>query len=128
MKDYEYDPTHDPSHNAQDERDARTWAMLLHLSPLTAYFSFGLGWLLPILIWQFKKDRHPSLDEHGREATNWVISQLIYGLLFGVLVFVGIGVFLLIALGVLAVVYPIIGGIKASDGQLWRYPGNIRIL
>jgi hypothetical protein len=31
-------------------------------------------------------------------------------------------------LGILAVVFPIIGGIKANNGELWHYPMTINII
>ncbi|MBT8063204.1 MAG: DUF4870 domain-containing protein, partial [Gammaproteobacteria bacterium] len=30
-----------------------------------------------------------------------------------------------IALGVLTVIYSIIGGLKANEGEIWEYPGTI---
>ena len=110
------------------DRDANNWAMVLHLSQFAGYASFGLGFLVPILIWQLKKQQYPSLDEHGREVVNWMISAVIYGVICAVLWLMLIGIPLMMLLGALAVIYPIVGGIKASDGQLWRYPGTIRIL
>ena len=40
--------------------------------------------------------------------------------------FILIGIPLLILLGVLCVVFPIIGAIKANDGIAWPYPGSYR--
>ena len=59
---------------------------------------------------------------------NWIISEVIYGVLFVLLAFVFIGFPLLIVLGILGVVFPIIGGIKANDGEAWKYPLSIRFL
>jgi uncharacterized Tic20 family protein len=36
-----------------------------------------------------------------------------------------IGVPLLIILGVLGIIFPIIAGIKANNGEVWKYPGAI---
>ena len=59
---------------------------------------------------------------------NWISSHLIYAALCTVLVFVFIGIPLLIVLGILAVVFPIIGGIKANSGEVWKYPLSISFL
>ena len=56
---------------------------------------------------------------------NWIISEILYGVLCVILLFVVVGLPLLVALGVLAVVFPIIGGIKANNGEVWRYPMSI---
>jgi hypothetical protein len=45
-----------------------------------------------------------------------------------VLSLVVIGIPLLLAVLVLTIVFPIIGGVKANNGELWRYPLSIQFL
>jgi len=104
------------------DQNTRTWAMLLHLSVFAGYFVPVLGLLAPILIWQIKKSEMPELDAHGKMVINFLISMIIYFIGSCVLVFVVIGIFLLIALSIVGIVFPIIGGIKANNGELWKYP------
>jgi len=111
-----------------DEQQARQWAMFLHLSQLAGYIIPLVGLIAPIVIWQMKKDEYPILDEHGKAVVNWIISELIYGAICFVLVFIVIGFPMLMVLGILAVIFPIIGGIKANNGELWHYPMAINIL
>ena len=82
--------------------------------------------MVPILLWQVKKNHSEMIDEHGKVVVNWLLSMLLYGFLFGLLCFVVIGIPLLILLGIASVIFPIIGGIKANDGIVWEYPGSIR--
>jgi len=104
------------------DSESRTWAMFLHFSVLAGFLvPFG-GLIVPILIWQVKKGELPWLDVHGRNVANWIISKLIYFGCCVLLVFVIIGVPMLIVLGICALVFPIIGGIKASSGEVWKYP------
>lgn len=108
------------------EQQARIWAVCLHLSQLAGYIIVPVaGLIAPILIWQFKKDDIPSLDAHGKIVTNWLISLLMYIIVSFGLAFVLIGFPMLMALGILAIVFPIIGGIKANNGEAWRYPLSI---
>lgn len=104
------------------EQDTRFWGMLLHLSILAGFVVPLGGLVAPILIWQLKKDELPDIDVHGRNAVNWIISQLIYLVICILLAFVLIGLPMLIALGVLGVVFPIIAGVKANNGEIWKYP------
>jgi len=106
----------------------REWAMYIHFSLLAGYLIPGAGFILPIVLWQIKKDELPGVDTHGRIATNWIISHLIYAVasLFMILIFIGIP--MLVVLGVVAVVFPIVGGIKANNGEVWKYPCSIRFL
>ena len=102
--------------------------MLLHLSVFAGYIAPGAGFVAPIVIWQIKKTDYPELDEHGRHVANWLISLVIYTAISSVLIFVFIGIPLLIILAVLGVVFPIIGAIKANNGEAWKYPLTLRIL
>ncbi len=114
--------------NNQNEQQARQWALFLHLSQLAGYIIPLLGLIAPIIIWQIKKEEYPILDEHGKVVVNWIISELIYAAIGFVLMFVVIGIPILAVLGVLAIVFPIIGGIKANNGELWHYPMTINII
>jgi len=108
--------------------DDRQWAMLLHLSMLLGILIPLAGYVVPILIWQFKKEEIPEIDDHGKVAVNWLISELIYGCVALVLTLVVIGLPLLIALGAIGIAFPIVGGIKANNGVVWKYPLSIRFV
>ena len=108
------------------EHQTRQWAMLLHLSIFAGYvIPFG-GLIVPILIWQLKKEELPKIDPHGKNAVNWIISHIIYIIACIPLIFLIIGIPLLIAVGVLSIVFPIVAAIKASNGEVWKYPLTIR--
>jgi uncharacterized protein len=110
------------------DQSTRTWAMLLHLSVLLGYMFPVAGLLAPILIWQLKKGEMPELDAHGKMVINFMISMLIYSLVSFVLLFVFVGVLCYIALFIMGIAFPIIGGIKANNGELWKYPLVISIV
>ena len=100
----------------------RTYCMLLHFSVFAGYAAPLAGLIVPIVLWQLKKNEMPSVDAHGKMVMNFILSSLLYGVVFFALSFVLIGIPLLIALSVVCIVFPIIGGIKANDGVLWQYP------
>ena len=110
------------------EQQTRQWGLFLHLSVLAGFGVPLVGVVVPILIWQLKKAEFPGLDVHGKNAVNWIISALIYGVVGIILTMVIIGGPLLIVLGVLGVVFPIIAAIKANNGEIWQYPFSIRVL
>ena len=58
---------------------------------------------------------------------NWIITEFILGVVFGLLCFVMIGIPFAIVLAIVAVVFPIVGAIKANDGEVWKYPCTIEI-
>lgn len=110
------------------EQQTRQWAMFLHLSQLAGFLIPLAGLVVPIVIWQIKKSELPGIDAHGKIVVNWIISEIIYLLVCLLLTFVLIGVPLLIAVGALGILFPIIGAIKANNGQVWRYPFSINVL
>ena len=110
------------------EAALKQWGLFLHLSLLAGFLvPFG-GLVVPIVIWQMKKQEIPGLDEHGCNAMNFIISMFIYGAICIPLVFLFIGIPLLIILGILGVVFPIIAALKANEGVCWRYPMAITFL
>ncbi len=115
--------------------DARNWAMWCHLSALSGVIiPFG-NVLGPLILWQMKRNEIPSVEEHGKEALNFQLSALIYLLGGGVVAGIGMlfcfGVLLIPVLLVIhfgALVLSVIGGIKANEGVLYRYPLNLRLI
>ena len=108
-----------------DDRQVRQWALVLHLSLLAGFLIPLAGMVAPIIIWQLKKEEVPGLDAHGKVVANWIISSIIYGGVSVLLIFVLIGIPLILLLCLVGVIFPIIGGIKASDGEVWKYPMSI---
>lgn len=111
-----------------NQQALRSWAMFLHFSLLAGFVIPLAGLIAPIIIWQVKKAELPEIDAHGKVVVNWLISAFIYGVISVVLSMILIGIPLLFVLCVLSVVFPIIGGIKANEGEVWRYPLAIPIL
>lgn len=103
----------------------RTWVTLMHLSQLLT-FAGGMGILIPIVMWAVGKDQgSQTTNRHGLMIINWFLSELIYVLVGALLCLVLIGIPALIMLAIVSVVFPIVGAIKASDGEFWRYPLTI---
>ena len=106
--------------------DEKTWTVILHLSQFCGFLVPLAGLIVPIVLWQMKKNESVLIDQHGRIVANWMITAFIAGVVFFMLSFVLIGIPLLIILGVLCVIFPIIGAIKANEGTVWPYPGSYR--
>jgi uncharacterized Tic20 family protein len=110
-------------------KDACTWAMLCHIFGLGGFLIPAIGSVIgPLIVWQIKKDLHPFVDRHGKEALNFQISMLIYALATIPLFFVCIGPFLLSAVAIVDIVFLVIASIKAANGEEYRYPITIRFV
>lgn len=107
------------------ELETRRWAMFLHFSVICGWLVPLAGVLVPIIIWQLKKDELPGIVPHAHVVLNWIVSTLIYAAICFVLLLVVVGIFGFWALALATLLFSIIGGIKANDGELWPYPGTL---
>ena len=108
--------------------DAKNIAMLCHLLAFTKYFT-GVGHILgPLIVWLWKKDDHPFVDEHGKESLNFQLTMLIAVIVSVILMIVLIGFLLLWLLGIANLVLIIIATIRASENKIYRYPVSIRFI
>lgn len=112
----------------QRQKDVNMWAMLIHFSLFAGYVVPFAGLIAPIVLWQIKKNDLPEVDAHGKMVVNWIISSFIYLVVGGLLAFVLVGFAVLLAVAVMAVVFPIVGGIKANNGEFWKYPLTIEFI
>lgn len=118
--------SHD-NHPVLDEAAVSDQIILLHVSLLFGWvipIPF-IGIIAPLIIWQTTKKDNPIIDQHGRNAMNWVISSTIYSAILPLTV---IGIALLPILAGLGVVFPIIAAVQAGKGRVWSYPLSIDIL
>lgn len=103
--------------------DSRGWATAAHVLPLLGVYVLGA-----LFIWLIKRDEDPFVEFNSREALNFQLSMLIYGVVSALLVIVFIGIVLLLAVGIISFVMAIIAGIKAASGELYRYPLTMRMV
>lgn len=122
-----YNMQQQPNMSLQTSEE-RQMGMFLHLSQLINIIIPLGGVIVPIVIWQMKKDQMPALDAHGKMVVNWLISSLIYWIISGILAIVVIGFLGMLALVILGIVFPIIGGIQANNGEFWEYPLTIKFI
>ena len=108
--------------------EQKQMGLFLHLSQLASLVIPVAGIVVPIVIWQTQKDKMPQLDAHGKMVVNWLISELIYIVISVILIFVLVGILTMLAVVVMGIVFPIIGAIKANNGELWEYPLTIKFL
>jgi uncharacterized protein len=108
--------------------DAKNLAMLCHLLAFTMYFT-AVGHIVgPLIVWLWKKDEEPFVDEHGKESLNFQISMTIYYLITFPLLCIFIGFFVWAAIAIVDAVLVIIAALKAANGEHYRYPMTIRFL
>ncbi|MGM0839714.1 MAG: DUF4870 domain-containing protein [Bacillota bacterium] len=103
-------------------KDERMMAALIYI------LSFFTAFIGPLIIWLIKKDESEFVDYHGKEYFNFLISYAVYGLVSTILMVVLIGFVLAPVVGILALIFTILGAIRAYEGEHYRIPTVFRLL
>jgi uncharacterized Tic20 family protein len=105
----------------------RLWGMLAHLLSFVAAY-LALGFVAPLVVLLVFGPRSAYVRAHAVESLNFNLSWLLYAIVGGILLIIGIGVLILIVLGIAYVVLVIIASVQANNGQFFRYPLTIRFI
>lgn len=98
----------------------KTLAILAHILGLFA------GFIPSLIIYLVAKDSYSK--EHARNALNWQISLAIYIIGSIILMIILIGILIFFALWIMNIIFIIIGTVKASEGEMYKYPLAIPFL
>ncbi|MCE9670447.1 DUF4870 domain-containing protein [Myxococcus stipitatus] len=108
-------------------QDEKTMALIAHMGTILGNF-VGLGFAVPLVLMLTKGKESTFIRENSVESLNFQITMFIAAVVAGFTLCIGIGLVLLPIVGLVALVFAIIGGLKANEGQLYRYPFNIRLV
>lgn len=101
------------------------YAMVLHLTQFCSWLFPFLGLIVPLIMWQSKKD-DAYVDQQGKVVMNWIFSSIIYAIAGIILCFILIGIPLLVLLFICSIVFTIMGAIDANKGIIKNYPATIK--
>lgn len=99
-----------------------SYLMLMHISQIAGGIVPLLGFIIPILMWTTNKETNANVDLHGKNILNAMISYTLYALILAVTV-IGAAI-----VGVIYLVLLIIAGVKANNGEYWKYPFTIQFI
>ncbi len=102
--------------------DEKTMAILSHILTLIG------GFIAPLIIYLVKKDESKFIEDHAKESLNFQITIFLSFIVCFILIFVLIGIFLIWILSIVALVLVIVATIRASEGKIYRYPFNLRLI
>ena len=104
--------------------------MAAHLGSFLAAW-FALGLLAPLAVLLVKGGASPFVRRHATESLNFQINALFYTVALVLLLFVLVGFLLLPLVPVYAIFYlifVILGSVRASAGEDFRYPLTVRFI
>ena len=108
------------------ETEDRQYASFAHLGGIAVII--GLGWLPALIIWLVFKDRGSFTNTEGKEALNFQITIVLASIVASILTVVIIGFVLLPIVGIVGIIFSILGFLKAKDGIAYRYPFALRLI
>ncbi|BCB84421.1 hypothetical protein Psuf_017340 [Phytohabitans suffuscus] len=119
-----------PAPSGYANNDEKTWALVAHFGGAAGAFIGGgmLGWVGPLVALLAKGNQSPTVRAHAIAALNFQLLWSIITVVSWILVCVLIGFILAPVATIIAIVFGIIGGVKANDGQVYRYPMTVSII
>lgn len=123
-----------PATATPPSNEERTWALLGHLSALSAFVTGFGGIIGPLIVWLIKRDSMPFAADQAKEALNFNITVAIIGVVLVVFTIITFGIGLLlawpvgIALFVGWLVLTILAAVRANEGTAYRYPFTLRLV
>lgn len=97
------------------------------MAVLTHILGIVTGFVGPLILYFVSEDK-PWVKEHSKNALNFQITLLIAYVAGMILSVVCIGVLIMLAAWVLAVIFGIMGAMKANKGEMYSYPMTIKFI
>jgi uncharacterized Tic20 family protein len=104
--------------------------MIAHFGGAGAAFISGgwLGWLAPLIAMLVKGNESPTVRAHAVAALNFQILWSAVAVVGYILLCILIGVVIIPIAVLMSVIFGIIGGVRANEGQLYRYPASVSLI
>jgi hypothetical protein len=110
------------------DSNERTLGLVCHLSLFASFIVPFASFIIPLVIWLMKRETSQFLDATGKEVLNFQITLLIASIACCILMIILIGIPLLFAIAIAAIVFDILGAVAASKGEIYRYPFILRLI
>ncbi|GAA3387910.1 DUF4870 domain-containing protein [Cryptosporangium minutisporangium] len=133
-------PTHGGYPAAAPVDDTQTWNLVAHFGGVLGVVVGGTvaGWVAPLIAYGVRGNTNPSVRAHAVEALNfhitWAIANVVALTIFfcGSAITLGFGAFVLwvfpLATFLMSVVFGVIAGVKAANGELYHYPLTVKLI
>ena len=115
-----YDQT--PAAQPLSPADEKLWATLIHVGGIV------LGFIAPLVGYLVLKDRSAFVRDNAKGALNFQILIAIAYLAGIILSIVIIGVFVVIAAGIVSLIFSIMGALAANRGDVYKYPLTVNFI
>ncbi|HEX6871677.1 MAG TPA: DUF4870 domain-containing protein [Micromonosporaceae bacterium] len=110
--------------------DEKTWALVAHFGGAAgAFLGAGTGgWVAPLIAMLVKGNESPTVRAHAVASLNFQILCTIVGIAGWVTACIGIGFIAIGAATIGGIVFGVIAGLKANEGNYYKYPLTINLV
>jgi uncharacterized protein len=115
-----------PAPSGSAPQDQRTLALIAHLLGIITWF---VG---PLIIWLISKDdsNKAFVTDQAKEALNFQITLTLAYIVAAILMVISLGLLFFVPtlVWIANLVFCILGGLKANNGEAYRYPFALRLI
>jgi uncharacterized protein len=104
--------------------DDKTWILVAHFGGAAGMFFGGgtLGWVAPLVAMLARGPQSPAVRAEAVKALNFQLLWSIIAVVCWFLVCIVIGAFLAPIAALIGIIFGVIAGVKASNGESYTYP------
>jgi uncharacterized Tic20 family protein len=108
----------------------KTWALVAHFGGALGMFVGGGtgGWVPPLIALLVQGNKSPVARAHAVAALNFQLLWSIVGVIGWILACILIGFIGVAAAMIIGIVFGIIAGLRANEGQLYNYPMSVTLI
>jgi uncharacterized protein len=110
--------------------DDKTWALIAHFGG-AAGMLVGVGtggWVAPLIALLAKGNQSPTVRAHAIAALNFQLLWSIISVVGWLTVCIAIGFIIWPIAMIIGIIFGILGGVKANEGQLYTYPLSVSMI
>jgi uncharacterized protein len=110
----------------------KNWALIAHFGGALGVLLSGFGgWIAPLIAWQVRGQQSPTVKAHALAALNfqalWAVISVI-AICLGTCLSWLLVPLVLFAVPLFPLIIGILAGVKANNGELYRYPATINLI
>lgn len=117
-------PAAGPAPAGYANSDEKTWVLIAHFGGIV------VGFIAPLVAMLVKGNESATVKAHSVEALNFQITATIAYVVSTILTFCSFGIlfFLPLVVWILVIIFCVLAGMKANEGQFYKYPATLRLI
>lgn len=110
--------------------EEKTWALVAHFGGAAGMLiiSGAGGWIAPLVVLVAKGNQSAVVREHAINALNFQLTWSVVGVIGYLTMCIAIGWVIAPVAAVVGIVFGVIAGIRANEGERYAYPASVKMV